>query len=55
MVGKIELNKNYKNTTIKKSLMSQAWDILMSITEHTGAWIVATKKWSKMELSKHLE
>ena len=55
MVGKIELNKNYKNTIIKKSLMSQAWDILMSITEHTGAWIVATKKWSKMELSKHLE
>jgi len=27
----------------------------MNITEHTGAWIVDTKKWSKTELIKHLE
>ena len=55
MVGKIELDKNFKNTAIKKSLMAQAWDILMNITEHTGAWIVDTKNWSKTELIKHLE
>ncbi len=51
----IELDKNFKNTAIKKALMAQAWDILMNITEHTGAWIVDTKKWSKTELIKHLE
>jgi len=49
------LDKSFKNTAIKKSLMAQAWDILMNITEHTGAWIVDTKKWSKTELIKHLE
>jgi hypothetical protein len=55
IVGKIELDKNYKNTAIKKSLMNQAWDILMNISEHTGAWIVETKKWSKADLVKSLE
>jgi hypothetical protein len=55
MVGKIELDKSFKNTAIKKSLMAQAWDILMNISEHTGAWIIDTKKWSKTELIKHLE
>ena len=55
IIGKIELDKNFKNTAIKKALMAQAWDILMNITEHTGAWIVDTKKWSKTELIKHLE
>ena len=55
IIGKIELNKNFKNTAIKKNLMSQAWDILMNISEHTGAWIVETKKWSKTALIKHLE
>ena len=55
VVGKIELDKSFKNTAIKKSLMAQAWDILMNISEHTGAWIVDTKKWSKTELIKHLE
>ena len=52
---KIELDKQFKNTAIKKALMAQAWDILMNISEHTGAWIVDTKKWSKTELIKHLE
>jgi len=51
----VELNKVYKNSAIKKSLMAQAWDILMNISEHTGAWIVDTKKWSKTDLIKHLE
>ena len=55
IVGKIELNKSYKNTAIKKSLMSQAWDILMHVNEHTGAWIEETKKWSKADLAKNLE
>ncbi len=55
MVGKVELDKKYKNTAIKKSLMSQAWEILMHVTEHTGAWIVETKKWSKTGLAKNLE
>ncbi|MEI7588003.1 MAG: hypothetical protein WCJ68_00820 [Chitinophagia bacterium] len=55
IVGKIELNKNYKNTAIKKSLMAQAWDILMHVTEHTGAWIIETKKWSKLDLAQNLE
>ena len=55
IVGKIELDKNYKNTAIKKSLMNQAWEILMNISEHTGAWIVETKKWSKADLAKSLE
>lgn len=55
IVGKVELDKNYKSSAIKKSLMAQAWDILMNITEHTGAWIVDTKNWSKTELIKHLE
>ncbi len=55
IVGKIQLNKNFKNAAIKKSLMTQAWDILMNITEHTGAWIIDSKKWSKIELLKHLE
>lgn len=54
MVGKIELNKSYKNTAIKKSLMTQAWDILMHVTEHTGAWIIETKKWSKSDLVQSL-
>jgi hypothetical protein len=27
----------------------------MNISEHTGAWIVDTNKWSKTELIKHLE
>jgi hypothetical protein len=49
------LDKNFKNTAIKEALMAQAWDILMNITEHTGAWIVDTKNWSKTELIKHLE
>jgi hypothetical protein len=55
IVGKVKLDKNFKNSAIKKSLMAQAWDILMNITEHTGAWIVDTKNWSKTELIKHLE
>ena len=55
IVGKVKLNEVYKNSAIKKSLMSQAWDILMNISEHTGAWIVDTKKWSKTDLVKHLE
>ena len=55
IIGKIELDKQFKNTAIKKALMAQAWDILMNISEHTGAWIVDTKKWSKTELIKHLE
>ena len=55
MVGKVELDKKYKNTNIKKVLMNQAWDILMNIKEHTGAWIVETKKWSKTGLAKNLE
>jgi hypothetical protein len=55
IVGKIELDKNYKNSTIKKALMQQAWDILMNITEHTADWIIETKKWSKLELAQNLE
>jgi hypothetical protein len=55
IVGKIELDKHFKNTAIKKSLMNQAWDILMNISEHTGAWIEETKKWSKADLAKSLE
>lgn len=43
IIGKIELDKSFKNTAIKKALMAQAWDILMNISEHTGAWIVDTK------------
>lgn len=35
--------------------MSQAWDILMHVNEHTGAWIEETKKWSKTDLAKNLE
>jgi hypothetical protein len=35
--------------------MSQAWDILMHVTEHTGAWIEETIKWSKTDLAKNLE
>ena len=55
IAGKIEFDKNYKNSAIKKVLMQQAWDILMNITEHTAAWIVETKKWSKLELAQNLE
>ena len=55
LVGKIELNKEYKSSSIKKSLMLEAWDILMSISEHTAAWIEVTKKWSKIPFAKHLE
>lgn len=55
IVGKIEVNKNYKSAAIKKVLMQQAWDILMNITEHTADWIVETKKWSKLELAQNLE
>jgi len=55
LVGKVELNKEYKSTNIKKSLMLEAWDILMSISEHTTAWIEVTKKWSKLSLIDHLK
>ena len=50
IIGKVELNKDFKNTAIKKALMSQAWDILMNITEHTGAWIVDTKNGARLSL-----
>ena len=54
IVGKVELNHEYKNTSIKKSLMVEAWDFLMNINEHTGAWIEITKKWSKTPFLSHL-
>jgi hypothetical protein len=49
------LDKHFKKTAIKKSLMNQAWDILMNISEHTGAWIEEKKQWSKTDLAKNLE
>jgi hypothetical protein len=54
IAGKVELNHEYKNTSIKKSLMVEAWDFLMNINEHTGAWIEITKKWSKTPFLSHL-
>jgi hypothetical protein len=54
IAGKVELNQEYKNTSIKKSLMVEAWDFLMNINEHTGAWIEITKKWSKTPFLSHL-
>ena len=54
IVGKVELNQMYKSVNIKKSLMVEAWDFLMNINEHTGAWIEITKKWSKTPFLSHL-
>ena len=54
IVGNIELNKSYKDTAIKKSLMAQAWDILMHVSEHTCAWIIESKNWSKTDLITNL-
>lgn len=53
-MGKIELNQTYKSANIKKSLMVEAWDILMNINQHTAAWIETTKKWSKTPFLNHL-
>jgi hypothetical protein len=49
------LNKDYKSASIKKSLMNEAWDILMNITEHTSTWINESKNWIKLSLIDHLK
>lgn len=55
IVGKIEINDDRKDFNIKKKLMIEAWDLLMNIQEHTAEWITESKKWSKIELRKHLK
>lgn len=55
IAAKLVLNKDYKSASIKKSLMNEAWDILMNITEHTSTWINESKKWSKLSLIDHLK
>jgi hypothetical protein len=55
IAAKLILNKDYKTASIKKSLMTEAWDILMNVTEHTSTWINESKKWSKLSLIDHLK
>lgn len=55
IVGKIELNKDKKETTPKKGLMLEAWDILSNIKSHTSDWITISKKWSKKSLLEVLK
>ncbi len=54
IVGKVERNKELKSSSIKKSQLLLAWDILANIKEHTCDWIKETKKWSKKSLEEHL-
>ena len=55
IAAKLVLNKDYKSASIKKSLMNEAWDILMNITEHTSTWINESKNWIKLSLIDHLK
>ncbi|NCW12404.1 MAG: hypothetical protein EBV82_04420 [Chitinophagia bacterium] len=55
IVAKLVLNKDYKSSNIKKSLMTEAWDILMNVNEHTSTWIKESKKWSKLSLTDLLK
>jgi hypothetical protein len=54
IVGKVILNKNYKNVALKKVHMQAAWDILSNIKDHTSPWIIETTKWSAKPLLFHL-
>lgn len=54
IVGKVILNKHYKNVALKKVHMQAAWDILSNIKDHTSPWIIETTKWSPKPLLFHL-
>ena len=54
IVGKVERNKEPKASSIKKTQVLEAWDILSNIKEHTCEWIKESKKWSKKSFEEHL-
>ena len=54
IVGKVERNKEPKASSIKKTQLLEAWDILSNIKEHTCEWIKESKKWSKKSFEEHL-
>jgi hypothetical protein len=54
IVGKVERNKEPKVSSIKKTQLLEAWDILSNIKEHTCEWIKESKKWSKKSFEEHL-
>jgi hypothetical protein len=54
IVGKVERNKEPKLSSVKKSHLLEAWDILTNVKEHTCEWIKESKKWSKKSLVHHL-
>ena len=54
IVGKVERNKESKASSIKKTQLLEAWDILSNIKEHTCEWIKESKKWSKKSFEEHL-
>jgi hypothetical protein len=43
-----------KLSSVKKSHLLEAWDILTNVKEHTCEWIKESKKWSKKSLEHHL-
>jgi hypothetical protein len=54
IVGTVERNKEPKLSSVKKSHLLDAWDILSNVKEHTCEWIQESKKWSKKSLESHL-
>ncbi len=54
IVGTVERNKEPKLSSVKKSHLLEAWDILSGVKEHTCEWIMESKKWSKKSLEQHL-
>jgi len=54
IIGKVEVNLQYKVKVIKKEHMVDAWAILSGVKEHTSQWIIEKKKWSQKGLLEWL-
>jgi hypothetical protein len=54
ILGRLEVNSQYKVKTISKDHLVDAWAMLAGVKEHTTKWIVEKDSWSKAGLIESL-